>query len=366
MEKNNSSSPNLSAAYDAYGDFSRNAYFTLCYNALPSNLRLATPLKEGRENMDAVISMIDFETYSLKYVRRKWDTKDASNADLANDYVYEHLLKSESRPLLVYVSLAGDEIFIEFIYDVEDLEVEEWVIATNHTIRSRFGEELAPAFKILSRNSREFYTEEVNTGNFLELEVESLYNDDFMEMNEIINHSIENKKTGLILLHGKPGTGKTSYIKHLISKFEDESFIFVQNEFVKELLKPEFISFMVKHRSSILIIEDAEKIIVSRESSEDSVVSTILQLTDGLFSDYLNIKVICSFNSKMDKIDTALLRKGRMIANYEFKPLNKEKANRLTQSLGYKGTDRDMTLAEIFNLKEKDFGQLKQKKIGFR
>ena len=365
MEKINSSTPNLSDSYDAYGDFNRDAYFTICYKAIPSNLNLRTPLKERRENMEAVLSMIDFDTYSIKYVSKNWNTKDARNADVAEDFAFEHLLKSESKSLMIWISLNGDEIYIDFLYDIRDKEVEDWVIASNHSIRSRFGEMLAPSFKILSRNDRSFYTEEINTGNFEELEVESLYNDDFQEINAIINHSIENGKSGLILLHGKPGTGKTSYIKHLISKFEENSFIFVQNEFVKELLKPEFISFLVRHRSSILIIEDAEKIIMSRESSEDSVVSTILQLTDGLFSDYLNIKVICSFNSKMDKIDTALLRKGRMIANYEFKPLNKEKANRLIQSLGYEGPDRDMTLAEIFNLKEKDFRQLEQKKIGF-
>lgn len=96
------------------------------------------------------------------------------------------------------------------------------------------------------------------------------------------------------------------------------------------MLHPDFISFLLKHQNAILIIEDAEKVLMSREQmNENSVVSTILQLTDGLFSDYLNIKIICTFNTSLDKIDKALLRKGRMIAYYEFKALIPEKANEI-------------------------------------
>jgi ATP-dependent 26S proteasome regulatory subunit len=135
---------------------------------------------------------------------------------------------------------------------------------------------------------------------------------------------------------------------------------------VRELLKPEFISFLLKNRNSVLVIEDAEKVVSSREySNEGSVVSTILQLTDGLFSDCLNIKIICTFNSSMEKIDRALLRKGRMIAQYEFKPLCREKAARLSQSLGMGETEEDMTLADIFRQKEKGFRQAPPKQIGF-
>ncbi|MEZ4685662.1 MAG: hypothetical protein R3B47_06230 [Bacteroidia bacterium] len=46
---------------------------------------------------------------------------------------------------------------------------------------------------------------------------------------------MEEDSSGLILLHSAPGTGKTSYIKHLISKFPERKFIFIQNEFVHEL-----------------------------------------------------------------------------------------------------------------------------------
>jgi ATP-dependent 26S proteasome regulatory subunit len=173
-------------------------------------------------------------------------------------------------------------------------------------------------------------------------------------------------EAGIILLHGESGTGKTSYIKHLISKYQDKEFIFIQNDFVKDLLKPSFISFLLHNKNAILVIEDAEKVVVSRENSgNDSVVSTILQLTDGLFSDFLNIKVICTFNTNIDRIDKALLRKGRMIAKYKFSPLSAEKTTRLAQKLGHENVTGSLTLADIFEMDKRGFDNTVRKGIGF-
>jgi ATP-dependent 26S proteasome regulatory subunit len=124
---------------------------------------------------------------------------------------------------------------------------------------------------------------------------------------------------------------------------------------------------LIRRKNSILIIEDAEKIIMPREvSGGNSVVSTILQLTDGLFSDYLNIKVICTFNSSLKRVDKALLRKGRLIANYEFQPLAQAKANALLAGIGGRATDSEMTLADIFNQEETGFeGDFVGEKVGF-
>lgn len=50
------------------------------------------------------------------------------------------------------------------------------------------------------------------------LNIEDNYNDDFKEINQTIIKMLSKKNNkGLVLLHGKPGTGKTSYIRYLIS-----------------------------------------------------------------------------------------------------------------------------------------------------
>lgn len=124
---------------------------------------------------------------------------------------------------------------------------------------------------------------------------------------------------------------------------------------------------MIRQRNAVLIIEDAEKIIMSRnQGDKNSVVSTILQLTDGLFSDYLSIKVICTFNTDISKVDKALFRKGRMIAFYEFSALSLEKTKHLLNGTAAK-VSKGLTLAEIYNFNKKDYSEETVKKtIGFR
>lgn len=355
----------LYKAYDDYDGFKKKRYFTIRYDILPSDLEVSIPLQRSKEQVAKVLGMIDVKRFELGVVFKIWKTSNYNNAEIEEDFVKEYLFESKSRKLIVWVKFTSSNLNVNFLYDANDKEVEAWILATNHELRTKLGEEKMPSFKILSTTRGNFYTEDINTKNFEQLDIAQFYNDDFQEIDQIITDSIKEVKSGLILLHGKPGTGKTTYIKNLISSFRDQDFIFVQNDLVPELLKPDFVSFLVENKNCILIIEDAEKVVMSREAQESSVVSTILQLTDGLFSDYLNIKVICSFNTNLEKIDKALLRKGRMIARYEFKDLTKDKANQLLKQLGYEEMDKPMSVAEIHKLNHKDFQEEEKQKIGF-
>jgi len=62
------------------------------------------------------------------------------------------------------------------------------------------------------------------------------------------------------------------------------------------------------------------------------------------------------------------MRKGRLIAKYEFKELETEKAQKLSRKLGFDVViNSPMTLTEIYNQEEKDFRQVKRMNpIGFR
>jgi len=352
-------------ALDNYNEFERGSYFAVCFDQIASKLLFDTPLEESKENMEAVLETIDLDSQEIEVVFKNWNTEDAKNADFSKDFPHQYLLKSKSKKLVIWLSLAYEELSTDFLYDTSDLELEQWVILTNHKLRTKFGLNRTPVFKVMSRNGGDFFTKDVRTEGF-ESDIQKIYNDDFTEINDVIEASLTIDKAGLILLHGASGTGKTSYIKNLITKHNKKSFIFIQNEFVNELLHPDFISFLLKHQNAILIIEDAEKVLTNREQmNESSVVSTILQLTDGLFSDYLNIKIICTFNTSIDKIDKALLRKGRMIAYYEFQPLAQQKANELLKELKHESTDKDMTLADIYNYRSKNFNQAEKGRIGF-
>ncbi len=198
------------------------------------------------------------------------------------------------------------------------------------------------------------------------MDVNKHYNDDFDEVNTVLKNrlNVENDK-GLVLLHGKPGTGKTSYIRYLTSQV-NKRMIFLSPELMDKISSPEFIGILSAYPNSVIIIEDAENIIEERKGGGSSAISNLLNLTDGLLADCLKIQLICSFNTDVSRIDKALLRKGRLIAKYEFKDLEQSKAQVLSNELGFHTTiDKNTALSEIFNQDEKVFQTEKEEKIGF-
>ncbi|NBU47260.1 MAG: ATP-binding protein [Flavobacteriales bacterium] len=194
------------------------------------------------------------------------------------------------------------------------------------------------------------------------------YNDDLTVMHEnILSFLVEPDSNGLVLFHGAPGTGKTSYIRHLISSAQSR-FIYVPNNLFTHLSDPEFISFISSFPDSVIVLEDCEELLRSRvQQTSDAGISNLLNLGDGLLGDALKLKIICTFNCELSRIDEAILRKGRLAFRYEFKLLTVEKCNRLFTLLGINTkTDETMSLAEIFNFEHNNQSDdLSRNSIGF-
>jgi ATP-dependent 26S proteasome regulatory subunit len=199
------------------------------------------------------------------------------------------------------------------------------------------------------------------------LNIEDNYNNDFIPVHkEITRRLAQRNDKGLVILHGKPGTGKTSYIRYLITTLE-KNVIFLPPNMADVITNPGFMSILINHPNSVFVIEDAENIVMDRNSEGNSPVSALLNISDGLLSDCLNIQIVCSFNTDISKVDTALMRKGRLIAKYEFKELETEKAQLLSDKLLFHTKiNKPMTLTEIYNQDQMSFQQPKQREaIGF-
>lgn len=157
--------------------------------------------------------------------------------------------------------------------------------------------------------------------------------------NERINKFLNewDTKGKLLLIHGEPGGGKTTFIRHLLTNVYDGSVVFMNADIFAQLSSVRFISFALENlQNSLLLIEDAEKLLVSREENHEdrsSSVADLLNYTDGLLGDALQMKILATFNTKLDKIDTALLRKGRLFHKEDFSVLSKEQAIALHQHL---------------------------------
>lgn len=199
------------------------------------------------------------------------------------------------------------------------------------------------------------------------LDINLYYNDDFKLIDALIQERLtkENDK-GIVLLHGLPGTGKTTYLRYLIGNLK-KKVMFVSPSVAGNLMNPEFMDLLLDNPNVVLVIEDAENIIMDRKYSSASSVSNLLNISDGLLSDCLNVQIVCTFNSELGLVDNALLRKGRLIARYEFGKLSVDKGRTLSKHLGLSAViNKPMTLAEITNPDDINPEPVKTNVIGFR
>jgi hypothetical protein len=201
-----------------------------------------------------------------------------------------------------------------------------------------------------------------------QLDLDYNYGSSFLPIHDKILKTLNQKKgKGLVLLHGEPGTGKTHYLKYLASKIKDKKVMFVPPYLVDFITSPEMTPFLIENSDSILFIEDAERVITDRDANGANGVSNILNLTDGILGDILNIQIVATFNMDRKKIDTALLRKGRLIAEHKFDKLSTDDANKLIKHLKMDHVvTENMTLTEIYNLQEVEYkSEEPKRKIGF-
>jgi len=194
------------------------------------------------------------------------------------------------------------------------------------------------------------------------------YNDDLVELTpEIFNFIDDKNKNGIVLFHGIPGSGKTTYLRHLIANTEAK-FIYLPNNLFSNISDPQFISFISSYPNSVIVLEDCEELIKSRDLQNDtSGITNMLNLGDGLLGDALQLKLICTFNCDLSKIDSAIMRKGRLVYRYEFDKLELDKTNNLFKKLGIEFySNEKMTLTDIFNFKhDNKIQKSSTKSIGF-
>lgn len=201
----------------------------------------------------------------------------------------------------------------------------------------------------------------------LDLNINENYNDDLVKLNPmLIGFLNSTDETGIVLFHGLPGAGKTTYIRSLISNCTSR-FIYMPNNIIHYISQPDFISFISSFPASVLVLEDCEEIIKTRDQNDSSLgITNLLNLGDGLLGDALKLKIVCTFNCELKKIDKALLRKGRLKYRYEFGRLSTEKSNNLFRKLKINETTKEpLTIAEIYNYTYENNANQEEKVIGF-
>ena len=297
--------------------------------------------------------------------------------DEDDDYIYEYwLLGQHYRPCVTIINIGqkyilrlGEEGVIMYHQPGYDCDTEVKRITKDMPKRPvKDTETKRGKVSLVCNDGNGYYTIESRI-NKMSIDIDKQYNDDFKPISKNIEKflSKDNRKSGIVIFNGPPGTGKTTYIRHLISTVPG-NYIFINNMMGAHISSSEFISFLMDHKDSIFILEDCEGVVMDRQiTGFTNAVAAILNMADGLMSDIFNGKFICTFNTDISKIDPALLRKGRCFGKYEFKNLHEKKAEALLKERGFDVRNcGDMSLADIYNYEiENGNKQPTQKRIGF-
>lgn len=164
-------------------------------------------------------------------------------------------------------------------------------------------------------------------------------------MNNYLNHN-----SSLLFLSGPPGTGKTTLLRNFL--FDNQLRAVVTYEDTLFNSDQMFVDFVTSNHHDVMVIEDADIMLSSREHDGNKMISRFLNASDGIIQ--LNSKkIIFTTNlSSFNDVDEALIRPGRSYGSVLFRTLTPDEATaaaRVANIASWTQPDNDVTLAEVFN-----------------
>jgi hypothetical protein len=310
-------------------------------------------LLDKRANSD--LSTLSRE-YQLHCNRKKWH--DYMESEFDGDYILEStdsygIIITEGFNFIRYnlssnsvtVTVYGDKEFIEDIRESVFGHFEEvtshieWVYASDgSSVNVPLNKDRLPV--------AEMYP-------FLKGETLESYYDRYL-----------NSQANILLLIGPPGTGKTTFIRGLLSHSNSSAIV----TYDASILEKDFLfARFIEDDANIMVLEDSDNFLKAR-SDGNTMMHRFLNVGDGLVTTK-GKKLIFSTNlPSIRDIDSALVRPGRCFDILNFDTLTQSEAEILSTRLGVQldGTRDKWSIAEVFN-KQVENSTIKKvgRKVGF-
>lgn len=137
----------------------------------------------------------------------------------------------------------------------------------------------------------------------------------------------------IVIMEGEPGTGKTHLIRALLTEIPDAMFVLIDPEMVASLAGPELLPLLTTYKNSyamsgpiVLVLEDADRCLVTRGTQNINSIQSILNLGDGILGSLLDLRIVATTNAKKLEMEAALLRPGRLSKQLDVGALDLETA----------------------------------------
>lgn len=179
------------------------------------------------------------------------------------------------------------------------------------------------------------------------------------DLNYVLESFKQTPPVGRIaVLNGEPGTGKTHLIRSMLTQL-DCLFLIIPSNLIDSLDKPAFMPLLLSlkdryEKPIVLVIEDGDACLVPRRGDNLSMISALLNLSDGILGSIMDIRMIISTNAGIKEMDEAIMRPGRLCKRIHVGGLPYDQANLVFQRLK-EDTEATLefrqkyTLAEIYS-----------------